>query len=109
MAAYAYTATLDEKTTKELKGFPGMRFVSGTINVTNYNGTTPVAITEITSKFKGAYRVLLTPTGTSFLSMIPSWDATNTTIRFTIISAGVFAQLADNAAGITVNFLAIGT
>ncbi len=108
MAAYAYTATVTENKLKLIGGYPGERLVSGTINVTNYNGTTPVAITEITSKFKGSYQVQLTATGTSFVSMIPSWDATNKTIRFTVISAGAFAQLADNAAGITVNFLATG-
>lgn len=106
MAAYAYTAVLHEKTQKAILGFPGMKIVSGTINVTNFNGTTPVAITEISSQFKGNYVVQLTPTGTGAYPNIPSWDFTNKTIRFTVGSTGV--ALADNAAGGTMAFLAIG-
>lgn len=106
MAAYAYTAVLHEKTLKDLKGFPGMRMVSGTVNVTNYNGTTPVAITEISSKFKSNYVVMLTPIGTGAITVDPSWDSTNSTIRFTVTSTGV--ALADNLAAGTVGFLAVG-
>lgn len=106
MAAYAYTAVLHEKTNKLLGGFPGMKVVSGTVNVTNYNGTTPVAITEISSKFKSNYVVMLTPIGTGAITLDPSWDSTNSTIRFTVTTTGV--ALADNAAGGTVGFIAIG-
>lgn len=107
MAAYAYTVVLHQKTAKELKGFPGLRVVSGTINVTNFNGTTPVAITEISSKFKSKFVVILTPIATAAVLLAPAWDSTNNTVRFTTTSTGV--ALADNAAGALCNFIAIGS
>lgn len=106
MAAYAYTATLHQKTEKKIGGFPGMIVVSGSINVTNYNGTTPAAIVEITSKFKGPYVVMLTPTGTGAQTLDPSYDHTAGTVRFTVSTTGV--ALADNVAGGVVDFLAFG-
>ncbi len=109
MAAYAYTATVHQKTSKKMGGFPGMILVSGVISVTNYNGTTPAAIVEITSKFKGPYAVMLENQGTGAQVNNPSWDATAGTIRFTVGSTG--AQLADNSnpsTSGTVHFIAIG-
>lgn len=106
MAAYAYTIVLHEKVAKPLRGFPGMRLLSGTINVTNFNGTTPVAIAEIVAAFKSNYAVFLTPVATAAVLLAPAWDATNKTVRFTTTSTGV--ALADNSAGALCNFIAVG-
>ena len=106
MAAYTYTINLHQRVAKTLVGSPGMRFISGSINITNYNQTR-AAIAEITSKFKSLYAVQLTPAGIGAKPNIPSWDTTATSIGLTVSNTGV--ELASDTNPGVFHFLAIGS
>ena len=57
MAAYAVTTVLDFPRAKRVS--KGLFMISGYIDITNYN-TTPVEITDITSKFRTVLSVICT-------------------------------------------------
>lgn len=58
MAAYAASVTLDQRKPVQLAGNPGLKMVTGVVDVTNYNSTL-AEITGITGLFKTVHRVVL--------------------------------------------------
>ena len=104
MAAYAYTATMSLKSPKALLGFPGLKAIMGSVDITNYNSTTPVEVTEISQAFKGPYVVI--PVATEFPARNASWDYTAKSFILTVGSTG--SELATDQDGGVVHFIALG-
>lgn len=58
MAAYASTTTLVVDSARKIDMVLGIGILVGQLNITNYNKTTQVAITDISGKFKSILSVV---------------------------------------------------
>lgn len=105
MAAYAYSASLDQTYSQKTGGNQGLRILTGTVDVTNYN-TTQAAITEITSQFKHLYDVQLSISDNGFFGR---WTGTSIEVWEATGNAGAAEEAdVDDDAGVF-QFVAIGS
>jgi hypothetical protein len=104
MTTYDATVTLSIKSPKRLLGYPGMKVVYGSVDITNYHQT-HAEITDITGLFKtSAYKVI--PSATEKNANIATWNYTDKCVVMTVASTG--AELATDQDGGVVDFVAVG-
>ncbi len=102
MAAYAATVTLAQPTVHKIGKLGVLR---GSINVTNYNAT-KVAISAITSRFKGVPTVLLG--GVSTGGHLVFWDPATSAVKAFNPAGTLGAESADDLNVGSVAFVAVG-
>jgi hypothetical protein len=107
MAAYATTTTLDYPKVKKLGAAGGLAFISGIVNITNYNQTTLAEITAITGKFRtGAINVVCSGVSDGAVKQLVRWDATSKSFRCYVPTTG--AETATDVNVGSVHFHAFG-
>lgn len=105
MAAYAYTATLDTPVAKRIENH-GFRFLTGKLNITNYNATTKVDVTEITGAFKDLQTVIFGTSDVGFGFQIDISNGEVTAWKATAAGGTVEAATDDDAG--EAHFIAFG-
>jgi hypothetical protein len=105
MAAYAYSASLDQSYSEKTGGNKGLRILTGTVDVTNYN-TTNVAVTEISNQFKHLLDVQLSISDNGFFGR---WTGTSIKVFEATGNAGAAEEADDDDDAGVFQFVAIGT
>jgi len=102
MAAYAHTLTLSQPKARPLT--PGIGYLFGTINVTNYNSTLVEVV--IGNYFASAPKVFLS--SCSDAGYIGIWDAAGTSVKCWDQLDAAPGELADDVDAGSFDFIAIG-
>lgn len=105
MAVFAYTASLDQSYSEKTGGNKGLRILTGTVDVTNYNSTN-VAVTHISNQFKHLLDVQLSLSDNGYLGR---WTGTSIKCFLLPTSAGPATELTDDVDAGVFQFVAIGT
>lgn len=108
MAAYAATVTLDNRKPEDFG--TGLTLVTGTLDVTNYNSTL-VEITDITSRFRNIYQVVLNSVSDNGFAGV--WDTTGKAVKcfyfdYDGVADGAAIEAADDTDAGSFPFVVIG-